>query len=150
MSAVVVADRPVAPRRATPWDIGAGAVMAPAGVCALDARGRLVAMMKRTTSVALLLPLAALSPAAAQDANPLVVEGRNAFLRNGCHDCHTVGRVGTSLAPDLSRLGATYGPAYLLQWLRDPSSVRPSAHMPALELTDADIRALAAYLAAQQ
>jgi cytochrome c553 len=34
-----------------------------------------------------------------------------------------------------------------MRWLRDPAQQRPSAHMPALELSDQDIRALAAYLA---
>jgi cytochrome c oxidase subunit 2 len=106
--------------------------------------------MKRTVGFALLMPLAAVSPAGAQDASPLVEEGQRAFMRNGCHGCHTVGRVGTPLAPDLSHIGARYRPEYLVRWLRDPRSVRPSAHMPMLELTDAEIRALAAYLAAQQ
>jgi cytochrome c1 len=47
-------------------------------------------------------------------------------------------------------VGAKYRPEYLARWLRDPSYLRPSAHMPALELSEADIRALAAFLAAQQ
>ena len=49
-----------------------------------------------------------------------VEDGRLAFMKQGC-----------------------YG-------LRDPSSVRPSAHMPTLELSEDDIRALAEFLAAQQ
>ena len=76
--------------------------------------------------------------------------GRRAFVRNGCHGCHTIGALGTPIASDLSHVGARYRAAYLTRWLRDPSDVRPSTHMPALELTEADVEALAAFLAAQQ
>lgn len=47
---------------------------------------------------------------------------------------------------DRPRVGARYTPDYLARWLRDPALQRPSAHMPALELTEADIHALTAYL----
>jgi cytochrome c553 len=87
---------------------------------------------------------------AAQDRAVLIEEGRVAFKRVGCYNCHTVGSVGTGLAPDLSHVGAKYNSGYLERWLRDPREVRPSGHMPALELTDDDIRALAAFLAAQR
>jgi cytochrome c1 len=32
------------------------------------------------------------------------------------------------------------------RWLRDPALQRPTAHMPALELSDEDVSALAVYL----
>ncbi len=99
--------------------------------------------------LAALLVAAAVSPAWAQD-ETLLEQGRRAFTKNGCHGCHTLGRLGTPIGPDLSRVGAKYSSEYLVRWLRDPSAVRPSAHMPALELTEADIRALAAYFGAQR
>ncbi len=34
----------------------------------------------------------------------------------------------------------------LERWLRDPSAQKPTAHMPRLDLTEPDVRALAAYL----
>lgn len=86
----------------------------------------------------------------AQDVPALVEEGRRAFMRNGCHGCHTVERMGTPVARDLTHVGAKYGPQYIERWLRDPSHLRPSTNMPAIELTEADIHALAAFLAAQQ
>jgi len=103
--------------------------------------------MTRSLTLMLLALLALGAPASAQD---LVGEGRRAFMRNGCHGCHTVGTMGTPMATDLTRVGAKYRPEYLRRWLRDPSYLRPSAHMPTLELTEADIRALAAFLSAQQ
>lgn len=32
-----------------------------------------------------------------------------------------------------------------VRWLRDPALQRPNAHMPALELIETDVQALAAY-----
>ena len=96
------------------------------------------------------LVIATAAPAASQQDTALVDAGRAAFRRVGCANCHMIRGVGTSLAADLSRVGTRYTAAYLERWLRDPRAVRPSGHMPTLELTDEDIRALAAFLAAQR
>jgi cytochrome c oxidase subunit 2 len=88
--------------------------------------------------------------AAAQESGALIEEGRRAFVRNGCYGCHTVGRMGTPVARDLTHVGAKFSAPYIARWLRDPSHVRPSTHMPAIELTDADIEALAVFLSAQR
>ena len=97
------------------------------------------------TLALLLLPLAVVSviPSVAQEA---AEQGKQYFMNNGCYGCHIVGRMGTPIGPDLSHVGAKYSLAYLQRWLRDPAEQRPSAHMPALELTDAQVTALAAYL----
>ena len=96
--------------------------------------------------LALALVLAALAPSAGIAADDLAAQGLSVFMKNGCHGCHTIGKIGTPLGPDLSRVGFKYRAEYIERWLRDPSYMRPSAHMPALELTDADIRVLARYL----
>ena len=88
--------------------------------------------------------------AGAQESGALAEKGRRAFVRNGCYGCHTVGRMGTPVARDLTHVGAKYNAPYIASWLRDPSHIRPSTHMPAIELTDADIEALASFLAAQR
>jgi mono/diheme cytochrome c family protein len=74
-------------------------------------------------------------------------QGRRLFTEHGCHGCHTVLGTGTPIAPDLSRAGYRYSEAQLARLLRDPAIHRPGAHMPKLALTDAELRALAAYLA---
>lgn len=108
-------------------------------------------MRRRTLAAAVLVMLMPAVPLArAQDRRILVEDGRAAFTRVGCSNCHTVRGVGTVMAPDLSRVGAKHDITYLERWLRDPRQVHPSGHMPALELTEDDIRALAAYLAAQR
>jgi mono/diheme cytochrome c family protein len=101
--------------------------------------------MKSTMLAAVMLALVA--TAMAQSPGSAVVErGEAAFKNNGCYGCHIIGKAGTPIGPDLTRVGRKYQPDYLARWLRDPSLQRLSAHMPALELTEADIRALAAYL----
>jgi cytochrome c oxidase subunit 2 len=99
--------------------------------------------MRRMATLALLLWLAPVGMSVAQEP---VEQGKQYFMSNGCYGCHTVGRMGTPIGPDLSRIGAKYSLAYLQRWIRDPAEQRPSAHMPALELTDAQVTALAAYL----
>lgn len=99
--------------------------------------------MRRVVTLALLLWLAPVGLLVAQE---LAEQGRQYFISSGCYGCHTVGRMGTPIGPDLSRVGAKYSLAYLQRWLRDPAEQRPSAHMPALELSDAQMTALAAYL----
>ena len=101
--------------------------------------------MRRVIPLTLLVLLAAAGhPASAQD-DP-GGRGLATFMKNGCHSCHVIGKVGSPLAPDLSHIGREHGAEYLRQWLWDPRSVRPSDHMPALELTEADIDILAVYL----
>jgi len=95
------------------------------------------------TLALLLLPLMPSVPSVAQES---AEQGKQYFMSNGCYGCHIVGRMGTPIGPDLSHVGAKYSLAYLQRWLRDPAEQRPSAHMPALELTDAQVTALAAYL----
>ena len=82
----------------------------------------------------------------AQDGGALVARGQIVFRDQGCYGCHTVGAMGTPIAPDLARIGAKRDQTYLTRWLRDPSLQRPSAHMPKLQLSESEVEALAAYL----
>lgn len=90
------------------------------------------------------------SCAHAQDGTALVGQGRMVFRDQGCYGCHIAEGMGTPIGPDLSRIGAKRDQAFLARWLRDPSRQRPSAHMPKLELSEAEVRALAAYLGSLQ
>jgi mono/diheme cytochrome c family protein len=89
--------------------------------------------------------LAAAATVAAQPRSNAVQLGEISFKTNGCFNCHTIGKVGTPLGPDLSHIGTKYPGEYMARWLRDPALQRPNAHMPALDLSEAQVRALAAY-----
>lgn len=86
-------------------------------------------------------------PACAQDGGDLVARGERVFMLQGCYGCHTVGRYGTPIGPDLSQIGRRFGESRLGRWLRDPAEQRPTAHMPRLELTATEVQELAAFLA---
>jgi cbb3-type cytochrome oxidase cytochrome c subunit len=98
----------------------------------------------RATVPGLVLVLLALGASAADlDA---VERGRHLFWSEGCYGCHTLGIAGTPIGPDLSRVGRWHSEQFLVRWLTDPQSQRPTAHMPALELQAAQAADLAAFL----
>ena len=103
-------------------------------------------MIARVLVLGLALLLAA-APEAAQDRGALVAQGKKTFMDQGCYGCHTVGKIGTAIAQDLSKIGGKYPETYLLRWLRDPSAQKPVAHMPKIAMTEAEAQALAAFLA---
>lgn len=80
----------------------------------------------------------------------LVAQGERFFTEQGCYGCHTLGKFGTPIAADLTRIGARYGEADLVRWLTDPASQKPTAHMPKLQLAPDEAVALAAFLASQR
>ena len=94
---------------------------------------------------AVLLGVVVLS-AAAQERGA-VEQGRQVFKDQGCYGCHMVEKFGTPIGPDLSHVGAKHNVAYLTRWLEDPASQKPTAHMPKIELSKAEVASLAAYLA---
>lgn len=72
-------------------------------------------------------------------------DGRQVFLTQ-CYGCHTLGAVGTPIAPDLSRIGARLSREELERRVRDPRTHKDAARMPRLDLSEAEIQALASYL----
>lgn len=84
--------------------------------------------------------------AGAADRDPLTRQGETVYSAQGCYGCHTIGKGGTPIASDLTHIGAKYPESYLRAWLADPARQKPTAHMPKIALTEAEIRALAAYL----
>ena len=87
------------------------------------------------------------TPLAGQERDARASRGERVWVSQGCYGCHLIDKFGTPIGLELSRVGAKYPASYLRQWLRDPESVRPTAHMPKLELTPEEIDALAVYLA---
>jgi len=97
-------------------------------------------------ALAFVLITAAAALATSVSARESVDQGRKYFVDSGCYGCHLVGKTGTPIGPNLSNVGAKYSRSYLERWLRDPSSQRPNAHMPTLELSEQQVKDLAAFL----
>lgn len=83
--------------------------------------------------------------------------GRRIFASHACVSCHTVRGTGArgTVGPDLTHLmsrrtlaagAALNDPEHLRAWVRDPSSLKPGARMPAMQLGDEDLVALVTYL----
>jgi cytochrome c2 len=86
----------------------------------------------------------------------LALEGRALFRAKGCTICH----YHAAIATDQWSLGAEPGgppnltdyepdPAFVREWLRDPSAIRPGTEMPTLGLSEEEITALIAFLQEQ-
>jgi cytochrome c oxidase subunit 2 len=90
-------------------------------------------------------------------ASDAVSQGRVVFETSPCLVCHTVsgtagnGRFGPDLTHLMSRDTIASGaapntPENLRKWIKDPSSIKPGALMPAFQLSDRQIDELTAYL----
>ena len=77
-------------------------------------------------------------------AAPTGADGQAVFDKNGCANCHT-GR-----APKLDHIGSKRDAAWIAAYVKDPKSKDPSSKMPGFagKITDPDLAALGAYLAA--
>lgn len=73
----------------------------------------------------------------------LAEQGQALFRAKGCATCHEHALNG---APNLASYEAN--PEFLVQWLKNPTAVRPGTLMPNLGLDDSEIQALIAFLAA--
>ncbi|HXX15561.1 MAG TPA: cytochrome c oxidase subunit II [Candidatus Eremiobacteraceae bacterium] len=93
-------------------------------------------------------------PAQASDA---VARGRHIFESTACVNCHTVngtiadGRFGPDLTHLATRDTIASGAAAnthenLKLWIHDPDAIKPGCLMPAMNLPDPDLEALAAYM----
>jgi cytochrome c oxidase subunit 2 len=77
--------------------------------------------------------------------------GRALFLAKGCAACHQHSRVSLSvpgpvIGPNLTIYQAEE--SFVRNWLRDPQAMRPNTRMPNLNLSEAEIDALVAFLSA--
>lgn len=63
-----------------------------------------------------------------------------------CSMCHKINGSGGKAGPDLSDVGSRRTAEWLSAYLRNPKAENPKNKMPPVRVTDADLRALIAYL----
>ena len=101
--------------------------------------------------------LARMGEPAGPPQDPLAARGLQTFLDNSCIGCHTIRGTGANgvLGPDLTHMGVrqTIGAGIiensadnLLRWIRDAQRYKPGAKMPAIPLSEDELRAIVAYL----
>jgi nitric oxide reductase subunit C len=93
--------------------------------------------------------------AAASEATPEdpIVEGQRIYAKKGCSACHMINGLGAGgPGPDLSTIGSQpydnlpNDAEYLALWLENPLAQKPDTTMPRINLNEAEIDALVAYL----
>ena len=94
---------------------------------------------------------------AAEPANEAQRRGREVFLASTCVMCHTISGTlaNARRAPDLTHLASRSmlaagalpnTPDQLAQWIANPQQFKPGSNMPPLQLPQADLQSLVAYL----
>jgi ubiquinol-cytochrome c reductase cytochrome b subunit len=68
------------------------------------------------------------------------------FREESCATCHAVGDGGGKVGPDLTRMAIHKDAAWMIGHFKRPSAMRPGTSMPPIQLSDAQLNALAAYL----
>jgi ubiquinol-cytochrome c reductase cytochrome b subunit len=68
------------------------------------------------------------------------------FRKENCVSCHTSGDQGTAVGPDLTKASIHKDAAWMIQHFKRPSAMRPGTSMPPIQLTDAQLNSLAAFL----
>jgi mono/diheme cytochrome c family protein len=87
--------------------------------------------------------------ASAQDA-ALVKRGEELYktLPNKCATCHKIGAksTGGKIGPDLDGVANRHPEAWFAPYLANPKSVSPKNLMPPVKVSDADMKALVAFM----
>ncbi|HJT88229.1 MAG TPA: cytochrome b N-terminal domain-containing protein [Bryobacteraceae bacterium] len=78
--------------------------------------------------------------------SPEEMAGVAYFRQENCISCHSVGGSGSNIGPDLSQTAIHRNAAWMIQHFKSPAGVRPGTSMPPIQLTDAQLNSLAAFL----
>lgn len=84
-----------------------------------------------------------LRPTTTQTNEAMFSQGKALYREVGCTACH-------GAQPDFTQLASDWTAASLATFLEDPIQSHPSGRMPGMHLTNAEARALAAYLVSEQ
>lgn len=109
-----------------------------------EARAALERFLDRPAMQPIPRPVLASSPA---DLDRLAEVGKYLFAEKyGCVACHAIGNEGGHVGPPLDRAGPRLTATWVYRWIRNPQDIEPETVMPNLGVSDADARAITAYL----
>ena len=78
--------------------------------------------------------------------SPEEMAGVAYFRQENCISCHVIGEHGNQVGPDLTRITIHKDAAWMIQHFKRPSVMRPGSAMPPIQLSDAQLSSLAAFL----
>src|SRR5882724_9089848 len=78
--------------------------------------------------------------------SPVEMAGIGYFRQENCASCHTVGGGKQKIGPDLADGGIHKTAAWMIQHFKRPAAMVPGSAMPAIQLSDAQLNTLAAFL----
>jgi mono/diheme cytochrome c family protein len=77
----------------------------------------------------------------------MVTLGKQLYeVKYQCQACHTIGGTGGYVGPNLNNAGGWLTAAWIEAWLKNPQALVPDTIEPRRSFTDAEIKALTAYL----
>ncbi len=77
----------------------------------------------------------------------LVEKGKELYTQKNCSMCHKINGVGGKMGPDLSDEGNKgRTEEWLVNFFKDPKSIKPEGMMRPVKGTDEELKALAAYV----
>ena len=78
--------------------------------------------------------------------SPVEMAGIGYFRLENCSSCHTVGDGKPKIGPDLAAANIHKSAAWMIQHFKRPAAMVPGSAMPAIQLSDAQLNTLAAFL----
>ncbi len=85
------------------------------------------------------------NPDLIKDDAPKLFAGKRLFKEKGCIDCHKIGPIGGSIAPELTNV-ARFSIRYLLESVMEPTANDPNSVMPNLGFTEEKVKVLLVFL----
>jgi len=78
--------------------------------------------------------------------SPEEMAGVAYFRQEKCVSCHAVGEGGAKVGPDLTQTSIHKDAAWMIRHFKRPSAMMPGSSMPPIQLNDAQLNSLAAFL----
>jgi len=108
--------------------------------------GLTAAAVKSTPKPAPLAEIDYSAPTDWMQLSPEEMAGVAYFRQENCVSCHSTGGGGAKVGPDLTETSIHKDAAWMIAHFKRPSAMRPGSSMPPIQLGDAQLNSLAAFL----
>ncbi|HXK06012.1 MAG TPA: cytochrome b N-terminal domain-containing protein [Verrucomicrobiae bacterium] len=116
------------------------------GLAAIGWGGLTAAAVKSTPKEASATQVDYSAPTDWLQLSPEEMAGIGYFRKENCASCHVIGGRGTAIGPDLTQTAIHKDAAWMIAHFKRPSVMRPGSSMPPIQLSDAQLNALASFL----